>query len=98
MPTAKTKSLLKLALLLAIIGTAFYLWRFTEMGRALTPQSVRDWIHSFHPVAAPLIYIGIYIVGTVLLVPGILLSFGGALLFGAYFGTLYTWIGATIGA
>ncbi|MCI0642510.1 MAG: TVP38/TMEM64 family protein, partial [Gemmataceae bacterium] len=43
-------------------------------------------------------YIGIYIVGTVLLVPGTVLSFVGAALFGVWEGTLYTWIGATLGA
>jgi uncharacterized membrane protein YdjX (TVP38/TMEM64 family) len=30
--------------------------------------------------------------------PGTVLSFAGAVLFGAYEGTLYTWIGATVGA
>jgi uncharacterized membrane protein YdjX (TVP38/TMEM64 family) len=34
----------------------------------------------------------------VLLVPGLLLSFIGAVLFDVWAGTLYTWIGATIGA
>jgi uncharacterized membrane protein YdjX (TVP38/TMEM64 family) len=33
-----------------------------------------------------------------LLLPGTFLSFIGALLFGPYEGTLYTWIGATVGA
>lgn len=40
----------------------------------------------------------VYIVGTVALLPGTLLSFAGAVLFGPYEGTLYPWIGATIGA
>jgi uncharacterized membrane protein YdjX (TVP38/TMEM64 family) len=55
-------------------------------------------IESHGPVAARLVYVAVYIVGTVILLPGTVLSFAGAVLFGAYEGTLYTWIGATIGA
>ena len=95
---AKPKSLLKLALLLGILSAALYVRLGTEFGESLTAPSIRDWVNSFGPAFAPLVYIGIYIVGTVLLVPGVLLSFGGAVLFGVYEGTLYTWIGATIGA
>ncbi len=97
MPTA-TKSLFKLAALVGILGGAVYVRLFTDFGQSLTALAIRDWINSFDPILARLIYIGIYIVGTVFLVPGVLLSFGGAILFGAYEGTLYTWIGATIGA
>ena len=96
--SVKTKSLLKLCLLIVILGGAYCALHFTDIGRALRPQAVRDWINGFEPLSARLIYIGVYIIGTVLLVPGTLLSFGGAILFGAYEGTLYTWIGATIGA
>jgi uncharacterized membrane protein YdjX (TVP38/TMEM64 family) len=97
-PTTKTRSLLKLGVLVLFLGGAFYVLRYTDFGEYLTASSVREWIKGFDPLLAPLIYIGVYILGTVLLVPGTLLSFGGAILFGAYMGTLYTWIGATIGA
>src|SRR5438094_695741 len=96
--TPQAKSLLKLLALLLILGGAFYAFRYTVVGEYLTAQAIREWINGFDPLLAPLIYIGGYIVGTVLLVPGIVLSFVGAILFGAYEGTLYTWIGATIGA
>jgi uncharacterized membrane protein YdjX (TVP38/TMEM64 family) len=89
---------LKLALLVACLAAAVYFFRFTEQGRQVTPEFVRDNIQSHGPVTARLIYIGVYIVGTVALLPGTVLSFAGAVLFGAYEGTLYTWIGATIGA
>lgn len=98
MPTPGTKSLLKLALLVSLVGGAIYAIRFTEFGKAFNRNALQDWIESFPPALAPLVYIAIYIVGTILLIPGTILSFVGALLFGAYLGTLYTWIGATIGA
>jgi uncharacterized membrane protein YdjX (TVP38/TMEM64 family) len=97
-PTTRISSLLKLGLFALFLGGAYFVVRHTDLGRHLTAQSIRDWIGSFDPVIFRLVYIGVYIVGTVLLVPGTLLSFGGAILFGAYEGTLYTWIGATIGA
>jgi uncharacterized membrane protein YdjX (TVP38/TMEM64 family) len=59
---------------------------------------VLDSIESHGPVTARLIYVAVYIGGTVAFLPGTALSFAGAVLFGAYEGTLYTWIGATIGA
>lgn len=98
MPASRTQSLLKLAALVCILGGAFYVLRFTELRQHLTVEAIQAWINHFGPVLAPVLYVGLYIVGTVLLVPGVLLSFCGAVLFGAYEGTFYTWIGATIGA
>lgn len=92
------RSLVKLGLLLAFLAAAFAWLRLTETGRSITPQSVLLWMRSFDAFAATLVYLAVYIVGTVLLIPGTVLSFTGALLFGAYLGTLWTWIGATIGA
>lgn len=48
--------------------------------------------------AGPLIFILIYAVGTVVFLPGSVLTLAGGALFGPVFGTLYTLIGATIGA
>src|SRR6516165_6080482 len=89
---------LKVALLVAFLAAGVYFFRFTERGREVTPEFVLDNIESHGPVTARLIYIAVYIVGTVALLPGTVLSFAGAVLFGAYEGTLYTWIGATVGA
>src|SRR5262249_28349768 len=94
----KVTALLKLALLLTFLALAVYLLRFTETGRSITPARFKEFVESVDPRWAPLIYVAIYIVGTVVLVPGAVMSFAGAILFGAYLGTLYTWIGATIGA
>src|SRR5438874_1377027 len=89
---------LKLLLLVGFLAAAVYYFRFTERGREVTPEYVLNSIETQGPVAARLIYIAVYIVGTVILLPGTVLSFAGAVLFGAYEGTLYTWIGATGGA
>src|SRR5437660_1514098 len=69
---------LKLGLLLAFLAAAVYFLRFTELGREVTPEYVLDSIETRGPVAARLIYIAVYIVGTVALLPGTVLSFAGA--------------------
>jgi len=94
----KTRTWLKLAVLVGFLAAAVYYFRFTEQGRSISPEYVLDSIDSHGPVTARLIYVAVYIVGTVLLLPGTVLSFAGAVLFGAYEGTLYTWMGAVVGA
>lgn len=98
MSSRRAKSLLKLVLLLAFVAGAAVFFRFTDLGQSITPASVRETIEGLNPVAARLVYVLGYIVGTVLLLPGTLLSFAGAVLFGMWEGTLYTWTGAVIGA
>lgn len=93
----KTSSLIKVLALVALVASAFYFFRITDRGRSITSESLLATIREYGPVA-PLVYIGIYIVGTVVLLPGTVMSFAGAVLFGAYWGTLYTWIGAVIGS
>src|SRR5262249_16353441 len=98
MLTGKTRTWLKLAALTAFLAAAVFYFRFTEQGRTISPQYVLDSIESHGPVTARLLYVAVYIVGTVLLLPGTVLSFAGAVLFGAYEGTLYTWMGAVVGS
>ena len=98
MSTGKTRTWLKLAALVGFLAAAVYYFRFTAQGRSISPEYVLDSIESHGPVTARLIYVAVYIVGTVLLLPGTVLSFAGAVLFGAYEGTLYTWMGAVIGS
>jgi uncharacterized membrane protein YdjX (TVP38/TMEM64 family) len=97
--TPSASSLVKLALLVTVVATAVWFTRFTDTGRQITFQSIRDELDAFPPVWTRLLYIGVYIAGTVLLLPGTLLSFAGSQLFPNLFeAVLYTWIGATAGA
>lgn len=92
-------SVIKLLLLVAFIAGAVYFFRYTDTGQKLTPNQMKQFIRtSFSDPVQRLMYVGIYICGTVILLPGTVLSYAGAALFGAYEGTLYTWLGATIGA
>jgi uncharacterized membrane protein YdjX (TVP38/TMEM64 family) len=98
MPLVRAKPLLKLGVLLGLLAAAYFFVRHTEFGQSITIERLRDFVASAHPLAARLLYVLVYIAGTVLLLPGVLLSFVGALLFGVWEGTLWTWLGATLGA
>lgn len=96
--SSRRRSVWKLLLLIAFLVAAVVLYQFTPLGEYVTIPRIRAAIEELHPATSRLAYVGLYLVGTVLLVPGVVLSFVGAALFGPYEGTLYTWIGATIGA
>ncbi|MEN9240908.1 MAG: TVP38/TMEM64 family protein [Thermostichus sp. DG02_3_bins_51] len=55
------------------------------------------WIEGLGPLG-PILFIGIYIVATVLLLPASVLTLGAGAIFGVLPGALYVVIGATIGA
>jgi uncharacterized membrane protein YdjX (TVP38/TMEM64 family) len=93
-----TSALVKLGLLLALIAGAVTFRFCTDAGRDITFQAIRDYVSTFPALLVPLLYIGIYVVGTVLFFPGVALSLAGWLLFDLFEATLYTWIGATLGA
>lgn len=56
-----------------------------------------DWLAGAG-VMAPLLFIGIYVISTVLFLPGAVLTIAGGVLFGPAWGTFYNLTGATIGA
>lgn len=49
-------------------------------------------------IYAPILFIGLYVIGTLFFFPGSLLTLAGGALFGPWLGTLYNLIGATLGA
>lgn len=60
-------------------------------------QSLLKWIQDFGSVSA-LVFVGTYLLLTVLLIPGSALTLGAGVVFGAIWGSLYAFIGATLGA
>ena len=92
-----TKTLVKFVAFVLLIGTAVWYFRSTGITPADLAQTVLTKIKSFAPYDR-VVYVVVYVVGTVILLPGTALSFAGAVLFGVWQGTLFTWIGAVIGA
>ena len=64
---------------------------------ALSAEGIKTWIESLGPWA-PVVYIMIYALRPLVFFPASVLTLTGGVLFGAWFGTLYTLIGATLSA
>src|SRR3989344_1739632 len=70
---------------------------YFDLASYLNPSKVRDMVQS-NGLFAPLVFVGLYIIATIALIPGTPLTIAAGVLFGTILGTLYTVIGATIGA
>jgi uncharacterized membrane protein YdjX (TVP38/TMEM64 family) len=96
MNTIKTLKLLAIAfLVVALIITAKYFNLQTSLNNLL--QTALQWIESLG-VWGPVMFIMIYILATVLFVPGSLLTLGAGAIFGALWGSVFVSIAATLGA
>lgn len=81
--------------LLLFAAAAYYL-----LSNDLTPREALRQLVTFmrdNP-AAPLVYIGLYVLRPLVFFPATLLSLAGGALFGAFFGVLYVIIGSNLGA
>jgi uncharacterized membrane protein YdjX (TVP38/TMEM64 family) len=91
------KAVIKAAILVAFIICAVIVVRFTPIKGFLTADQLGRFLETAG-FWAPLVFIVIYTVGVCLFVPGTVLGAMGAVLFGAYWGFLYVWVGAMAGA
>lgn len=91
----KTKKLLKFAGIAAV--AALLVVGLTKLNLQEYLVNALQWINSLGPLAAA-VFMGIYIVATVLFFPASILTLGAGLLFGVLMGSIYVFIGATIGA
>ena len=95
----RTGSLLKLALLVAVLVGGYLVATQTPLSNYLTRDGIGDaveWLRG-HPWA-PGIFIAIYAAATALAVPGTILTLAGGAVFGLYWGTLFNLVAANIGA
>jgi uncharacterized membrane protein YdjX (TVP38/TMEM64 family)/rhodanese-related sulfurtransferase len=90
MKTKLLRSLLFLALVVGVVLAVLYRDRFDA-------QALAAWTENAGP-AAPLLFMLIYAVATVLFLPGSVLTLAGGALFGPVLGTFYNLTGATLGA
>ena len=85
------KTLLKRGLVLTVV---LILLVFNSRYLNIQPIEIREWILSFG-LLAPVLYIIIYTLRTLILFPSSILTIAGGLAFGALWGTVLTVIGAT---
>ncbi|HSP21357.1 MAG TPA: TVP38/TMEM64 family protein [Planococcus sp. (in: firmicutes)] len=81
-------------MLAVVVGVAIWFGRSVFQ---IDANGLRKWILSFG-LWAPIMYIVFYTVRPLIFFPASVLSIAGGLAFGAWMGTLYTIIGATLGA
>jgi uncharacterized membrane protein YdjX (TVP38/TMEM64 family) len=82
--------LASIALICAIALAVFYRKQFDI-------NAIQSWLDSAG-IFAPLIFILVYAIATVLFLPGSVITLAGGALFGPVLGTLYNLTGATLGA
>ena len=86
-----------LALLLVAAGiVAARAFGLDDMIRLENVARLKQWIEGYGALA-PAVFITGYILATVFFVPGLPITVLGGVAFGSLWGTLYVWIGATIG-
>ncbi len=91
------KNILKFsALILLLVALGFTTWYYS-LGELLSVERVRGLVGSYS-LLAPLVFMGIYIFATLFFLPGSPLTLAAGAVFGIWAGTLYTVIGATLGA
>ena len=96
-PKNRKNAFIKVAILIAFIVLAICLVRFTPVRGYLTAEELGRLLESAG-IWAPVAYMVFYAVGVCLFLPGTLLTGLGAAIFGPYWGFLYVWIGAMLGA
>jgi uncharacterized membrane protein YdjX (TVP38/TMEM64 family) len=87
----------KAALLLMFIVAAVLIVRLTGVKELLTVEKLGALLDAAG-IWAPLVFIMVYAVGVCLFIPGTLLTALGAAIFGPYWGFLYIWVAAMLGA
>ena len=82
-------------IVLVLIGFALGAY-FTRKGFHLTPESFKAFVLSLG-ILGPIIYVGIFIIRPLFLIPSIALFIGGGLAFGPVLGPTYASFGAALG-
>ncbi len=96
-PNTNTSGKKKAAVLVLFIVGAVFLVRFSPIKDYLTAEALGSLLE-MAGLWAPIVFIIVYAAGVCIFVPGTLLTGLGAAIFGPYWGFLWVWIGAMIGA
>lgn len=96
---SRSGSAAKALILVAIVTAGILASRFPPLSEYLSPERLQAFFASIAKFWwAPLAYIGIYVSGTLVAAPGLLLTILGGLTFGTVNGAIYVFIGANLGA
>lgn len=90
-------ALIKAVLLVTFVVAAVATVRFSGVRELLTAETLGAWLADAG-IGAPLVFILIYAAGVCLFIPGSVLTTLGAAIFGPYWGFVYVYTGAMLGA
>ena len=90
----KMKKVLRFSVLLLLVAGIAVAIIYRDQFDA---NALESWVKDAGS-AGPLVFMFIYIIGTVFFLPGSVLTLAGGALFGPVYGTFYNLTGATIGA
>jgi uncharacterized membrane protein YdjX (TVP38/TMEM64 family) len=93
----RRKAVFKAVLFLLFIVGAIALVRVSPLRNYLTAGALQTFLDTAG-FWAPVVFMLVYAAGVCLFIPGTLLTGLGAAIFGAYWGFVYVWIGAMLGA
>ncbi len=93
------RGLLRILALLAVLAGGLFLVRFTPLGSHLSREGILRGVALLRGTPwAPLVFVPLYAAAVALAVPGTLATLAGGAVFGLWWGTLFNWLGATLGA
>jgi uncharacterized membrane protein YdjX (TVP38/TMEM64 family) len=93
----RQKALIKMAVLVLFIVSAVLLYQFTPLRSYLTSESLGRFLDQAG-IWAPIVFIVIYAAGVCLFIPATVFTVLGGAIFGPYWGFVYVWLGAMLGA
>jgi len=93
----RRNAMFKAGAFLLFIVAAVGLVRYSPVKDYLTAEALQQFLNQAG-LWAPVVFMLVYTAGVCLFVPGTLLTGLGAAIFGAYWGFVYVWVGAMLGA
>src|SRR4030042_1627775 len=93
----KKASFIRPLIFLGILAVGCFALRYFQLEQYLEKERLRQCI-AVYGIWGPIIYLAIWSVAPVLFLPGLPITIAGGILFGPFWGVVYTVLGATIGA
>ena len=87
----------KAIIFLLLVGVLAFTLRSPSVRNAVSPEFLQSEIE-LYGMAAPVVFMGLYVLLTIFFFPASVLTVGGGVLFGVVWGTVYTIIAATMAA
>jgi len=93
----KKASFIRPLIFLGILAVGYFALRYFQLEQYLEKERLRQFI-AVYGIWGPIIYLAIWSVAPILFLPGLPITIAGGILFGPFWGVVYTVLGATIGA